>query len=121
VKFLVDMPLPPSLAQRLSAQGHDAIHAVDRGMDRASDDELMEFAINDGPTIVTADLDYPRLLALTDATRPSLILFRGGDWSEAAVIARMAQVFDSLSETDIQQSLLVIERNRARRRRLPIR
>ena len=33
-------------------------------------------------TVVTTDLDYPRLLALTGAEGPSLILFRGGDWSE---------------------------------------
>jgi predicted nuclease of predicted toxin-antitoxin system len=120
VKFLIDMPLPPTLARWLQGEGHDAVHAVDLGMERALDRELIERAINDGRTIITADLDYPRLLALTGATGPSLILFRGGDWSEAAVIARIAQVLDGLTEQDIEQGLLVIDRNRVRRRRLPI-
>jgi len=30
-------------------------------------------------TVVTADLDYPRLLALAGAAGPGRILFRGGD------------------------------------------
>jgi predicted nuclease of predicted toxin-antitoxin system len=89
VKFLIDMPLSPTLAQWLQAQGYDAVHAVDLGMERAADSELMERAINDGRTIVTADLDYPRLLALASATGPSLMLLRRGDWSEAEVIARI--------------------------------
>ena len=114
------MPLSPTLARWLEAQHHDAVHAVDLGLERASDTELMEHATDDGRIIVTADLDYPRLLALTGAAGPCLILFRGGDWSQTAVIARMAQVLDGLKEQDIEQSLLVIDRNRIRRRRLPI-
>jgi hypothetical protein len=45
--------------------------------------------------VVTADLDYPRLLALAGVERPSLILFRGGDWSEHDVTARMQEFFTS--------------------------
>jgi predicted nuclease of predicted toxin-antitoxin system len=71
-------------------------------------------------TFVTADLDYPRLLALTGATGPSLTLFRGGDWSEAEVTARMSAVLADLTEVDLARSILVVERNRLRRRRLPI-
>lgn len=49
-----------------------------------------------------------------------MILFRDGDWSEADVIARMADALAALAEVDIQQSIIVIERGRIRRRRLPI-
>jgi predicted nuclease of predicted toxin-antitoxin system len=120
VKFLVDMPLPPALAQWLQAHGHDAAHAAALGLERAADGAIMQRAMADSRTIITADLDYPRLLALAEAIGPSLILFRGGDWSEAAAINRIAQVLDSLEERDIVQSILVIDRNRVRRRRLPI-
>jgi predicted nuclease of predicted toxin-antitoxin system len=104
----------------LQAQGHDAVHAAAIGLERAADSTIMERATADRRTIVTADLDYPRLLALTEAIGPSLILFRGGDWSDATAIDRMAQLLDSLTERDIVQSILVIDRNRVRRRRLPI-
>jgi predicted nuclease of predicted toxin-antitoxin system len=81
VRFLVDMPLSPTLAASLRVQGHDAVHAADLNLDRASDSDIVSFAKRDGRTIVTADLDYPRLLALAQADSPSLILFRGGNWT----------------------------------------
>jgi hypothetical protein len=67
-----------------------------------------------------ADLDYPLLLALAQTTEPSLILFRHGNWSEADVVARLSEVLAGLSEQDIAQSILVVDRDRVRRRRLPI-
>jgi len=120
VKFLVDMPLSPGLARWLATQGHDAVHASALGLDRAPDTEILVHAARDNRAVVTADLDYPRLLALAEAACPGLILFRGGDWSETDLIARMQQLLDKLSESDIARSILVIERGRVRRRRLPI-
>ena len=120
MKFLVDMPLPPGLAYWLATRGHDAVHASTSGMDRAADTEILGCARQDGRTVITADLDYPRLLALAGAAGPSLILFRGGDWSGGELIARMQQVLDGLGESDITRSIIVVDRGRVRRRRLPI-
>ena len=114
------MPLSPALARWLVARGHDAVHAFDLGLDRAADTEILTRATQDARTVVTADLDYPRLLALAGAAGPSLMLFRGGDWSEADVLARMRQVLDGLGEGDIARSIIVVDRIRVRRRRLPI-
>ena len=80
----------------------------------------MTRAKQEARTIVTADLDYPRLLALARVTEPSLILFRDGDWSEADVTARMRDILRALAEADIAQSIIVVDRYRVRRRRLPI-
>jgi predicted nuclease of predicted toxin-antitoxin system len=114
------MPLPPNLAHWLATQGHDGVHASALGLDRAADAEILTRAAQEGRTVVTADLDYPRLLALAGATGPSLILFRGGDWSEADVLVRMQQVLDGLRESEITRSIIVVDRTRVRRRRLPI-
>lgn len=90
-------------------------------MGRAADTDIMERAAVEGRTVVTADLDYPRLLAISGAAAPSPILFRGGDWSDEAVILRVGQLLEGLEAEDITQSIFVVERNRLRRRRLPIR
>jgi hypothetical protein len=47
--------------------------------------------------VVNGDLDYPRQLALAGAAGPSLILFRGGEWSGADVIAQMQQILGGLA------------------------
>ena len=74
----------------------------------------------EGRTIITADLDYPHLLAMAQATQPSPILFRDGNWSDAEIVTRMAHVLVSLIETDIAQSIIVVERDRVRKRPLPL-
>jgi predicted nuclease of predicted toxin-antitoxin system len=120
VKFLVDMPLSPSLAAWLREQNHDAVHAIELKLDRAPDIDILARAKSEGRTVVTVDLDYPRLLVLAQDTSPSLILFRDGDWSDADVIARMQEILPVLTPADIEHAIIVVERDRLRRRRLPI-
>src|SRR5262245_39129825 len=114
------MPLSPALAAWLREQGHDDVHALEMGLQHAPDVEIMMRAKQEVRTIVTADFDYPRLLALARTTEPSLILFRDGNWSEAGVVTRLHEVLQTLSDDDIAQSIIVIDRDRVRRRRLPI-
>lgn len=114
------MPLSPALARWLQANGHDAVHASAIDLNQARDADIISQASSEARTIITADLEYPRLLALARATGPSLILFRGGDWGETDIVSRMAELLATLSETDIEGSILVVERDRIRRRRLPI-
>lgn len=59
MKFLVDMPLSPALARWLMKLNHDAVHASDLALSRATDAEIIARAKEDARTIVTADLDYP--------------------------------------------------------------
>ena len=85
MKFLVDMPLSPRLVEWLNEQGHPSMHAVEAGLAQASDEHVLEYARSQGQIIITADLDYPRLLALTGEATPGIILFRGGDYSERSI------------------------------------
>lgn len=121
MKFLVDMPLSPDLAAWLRRRGHDARHATELGLERSADTEILGIARDQGRTIVTADLDYPRLLATAELINPGVILFRDGNWSDREIVGRMAEVLDAQSEADIAQSIIVVNRDRIRRRKLPIR
>lgn len=120
MKFLVDMPLSPSLAAWLREQKHDAVHAIELKLDRVPDIEILAYAKREGRIVVTVDLDYPRLLVLAQDTSPGLILFRDGDWSDIGVVARMREILPLLTSGDIEHAIIVVERDRLRRRRLPI-
>lgn len=106
MNFLVDMPLSPGLATWLRGQGHDAVHATEIGLAQAPDTEILACAEQGSRTIITADLDYPRLLALLHTIEPSLIVFRDGNWADAEVVARMSELLQSLAPADIAQVLL---------------
>jgi predicted nuclease of predicted toxin-antitoxin system len=120
MRFLVDMPLSPELAAWLVRQGHDAVHALKMGLDYALDATILERARNEQRVVVTADLDYPRLLALTQAEGPGLILFRGGNYSEQETIERLKRALETIPNGELPNSIIVIEKGRIRRRRLPI-
>jgi predicted nuclease of predicted toxin-antitoxin system len=120
VRFLVDMPLSPALAAWLAEQGHDAVHALNLAMDRSPDAAIIQRARREQRVVITADLDYPRLLALERADGPGLILFRGGNYSEREALHRLQAALASVPEEELPQSIVVIEKQRIRRRRLPV-
>jgi predicted nuclease of predicted toxin-antitoxin system len=116
----MDMPLSPELAIWLVQQGHDAVHAVDVGLAGAADEVILERARREQRVVVTADLDYPRLLALTRAEGPGLILFRGGNYSEQEAVDRLRRTLETIPDEELPNSIIVIEKGRIRRRRLPL-
>ncbi len=120
MKFLIDMPLSPQLAEWLRQQGHDAFHALERGLDRAADSIILEIARREQRVVITADLDYPRLLAASRADGPGLVLFRGGNYSEQESLARLARALEVIPEEELPRSLVVIDKERIRRRWLPV-
>jgi predicted nuclease of predicted toxin-antitoxin system len=120
VKFLVDMPLSPDLAQWLRADGHDAVHAEELSMNRTPDSEILQAAARSGRVVITADLDFPRLLAELGSTGPGLILLRGGNYSEAESQECVRRVLMSVAHAELPGSIVVVDRERIRRRRLPI-
>jgi len=120
MKFLIDMPLSPALAPWLSHQGHDAVHAVQVGLNQAPDDVILKRARSEQRIIITADLDFPRLLALAQVESPGLILFRGGNYNEQEAVERLTRVLAIIPNAELINSIVVIEKGRIRRRRLPI-
>jgi predicted nuclease of predicted toxin-antitoxin system len=114
------MPLPPSLADWLRDRGHEAVHASGMGMALAQDELILKRAADEHRVVVTADLDFPRLIALAESDGPGLILFRAGIWSEHEIVARMDDALAVIPEGELPSSIVVIERTKIHRRRLPI-
>lgn len=115
------MPLSPSLTKSLAEKGQDAVHVHQVALDRSSDEAIMEYARAEQRVVITADLDYPRILALTQAGGPGLILFRGGNYNERETSDRLARALEAVPMDELPTSIVVIEKGRIRRRRLPLR
>ena len=113
------MPVTPDAVSHLQAAGRDAIHASSVGLAQATDREIIEIARRDGRVVVTADLDYPRLVLLSDAGGPGIVLFRGGSYSDSQMLALLDRVLAEASRLDLEHSVTVVDRRRIRHRRLP--
>ena len=55
----------------------------DLALTQAADEIVLDSAIAQERVVVTADLDFPRLLSHLGASGPGLILLRGGNYSES--------------------------------------
>ena len=114
------MPVTPRAVNRLIAAGHQAVHAASIGLASARDAEILALAAAQGQIIVTADLDYPRLLAIQRAAAPGVILFRGGSYIDDDLLRLLDRVLAQSSPFDLEHSITVVDRARLRRHRLPI-
>lgn len=70
--------------------------------------------------VVTADLDFPRLLSIIKAAGPGLILLRGGNYSEVETRACVQRVLMQIAHEDLPRSILVVDRQKVRKRSLPL-
>ena len=120
MNFLIDMPVSPSLAEWLRTQGHQATHLSQIGMASASDIEIIKLARQKDSVIITADLDFPRLIALASDDSPALILFRGGNYKEEGMKKLLERILQVISPQDIKKSIVVVDKTRIRRITLPI-
>ena len=114
------MPVTPDAIEHLGRAGHEAVHAASIGLATATDRQIVETARSQGRIVVTADLDYPRLLALEHAHGPGVILFRGGSYSDREMLGLLDRVLATVPESELSRSITVVDRHRIRRRRLPI-
>jgi predicted nuclease of predicted toxin-antitoxin system len=120
MKFPVDMPVSFLLLQVLQAYGHEGIHAYQIGKDRASDSELLGIARLENRIIITADLDFPRLVALSLVEGPGLILFCGGNYSDSEMCDLLERVLRKVPPEDMEGSICVVDKRRIRITRLPL-
>lgn len=63
--IVLDMNLPPSWVEFLSRHGIEAVHWTDVGDIRASDADIMRWAVENEHVVFTHDLDFSTLLAVT--------------------------------------------------------
>jgi predicted nuclease of predicted toxin-antitoxin system len=121
MKALLDMPVSRSLLGVLKAHGHSGVHAHEIGLDRAADRKLLAVARRENRIVITADLDFPRLLALSAAEGPGLILFRGGNYSDVEMCDLLERVLTKVPPETLQVSICVVDRRQIRYTRLPLR
>src|SRR5580765_4632843 len=60
----------------LNSQGHDATHLRDEGLQRLPNGEIFDKAIAESRVVVTFDLDFGEIVALSKGRKTGVILFR---------------------------------------------
>ena len=85
MRFLADMAISLSTVVWLRDQGHDVTHLREEGLQRADDQDVLEKARTEDRTLLTLDLDFGYLMAISGQNLPSIVMFRLGNESAEVV------------------------------------
>lgn len=121
MKILIDMNLSPEWVPFLNGHGFEASHWSETGDPRAQDSEIFEWAARGNHVIFTNDLDFSRILALTQGKGPSVIQVRTQDLlpeNLGPIVLKALQEYDGELQAG---ALIVIDERSLRVRILPIR
>lgn len=120
MKLLLDMNLSPRWVSHLNAAGHVTRHRSEVGPSTAPDSQIMTTARTSGEAIITNDLDFGTLLALTGDEGPSVVLLRAEVLTPEAIGPHLR---DCLTRFEMQLragALLVLDEFESKVRLLPI-
>ncbi len=73
MRFLADMGIARAVVRWLQEQGHDAVHLLDEGLQRLSDPEVFSKAAVENRVLLTFDLDFGEIVALSGGSQVSVV------------------------------------------------
>lgn len=76
MNFLADMGVSMSTISALRHLGHNATHLREQGLMRMEDPDIVAKARSEERIVLTFDLDFGEIMALSGNASPSVILFR---------------------------------------------
>ena len=121
MKILIDMNLSPEWVAAFQEHKIESVHWSTIGKANAKDSEIMDYARNHGYVVFTHDLDFGTLLALTQATSPSVIQVRSQNILPGSLAETLVRVLLQ-NETALENgALIVVDQSRERVRVLPLR
>lgn len=120
MKFLLDMGLAPGTAAFLRRLGHEAIHLHDEGLDDLPDPQILERARVEGFVLLTHDLDFPELVAASQAALPSLVVFRLRNMRPGNVESHLSKVLEQSRDALERGAVVSVTEGVIRIRFLPL-
>jgi predicted nuclease of predicted toxin-antitoxin system len=120
MRFLADMGVDVRIVDWLRRHGHDATHVRDEGLHRSPNGEIFEKAAAEDRVVLTFDLDFGEIAALTKGRKASVVLFRLHNTRTPHVMDRLAAVLGDCAEVLQRGAVVVVEESRHRVRFMPI-
>jgi predicted nuclease of predicted toxin-antitoxin system len=120
VRFLADMGVSQGVVDWLRAEGHDATHLREQGLQRMPNGDIFEKAATEGRVVLTFDLDFGEIVALLGENKASVVLFRLHNTRTQHVIDRLQTVLHESGQALVEGAIVVVAEGGHRVRRLPI-
>ena len=119
MRFLADMGVDLQIVQWLRQNADDAVHLRDQGLHKLPDSKIFDKAFSENRVILTFDLDFGEIVALSGGRIVSVILFRLHNTRTLHVLHRLQSALALRQELE-KGAVIVVEETRCRVRSLPI-
>jgi len=120
MQFLADMGVSMRVVDWLRQQGHDASHLREQGLHRLPDNDIFAKTLNEQRILLTYDLDFAEIVALSGRQRVSVIVFRLSNTRSAHAIERLEHVLNESAAALENGAMISVQEHRHRVRLLPI-
>jgi predicted nuclease of predicted toxin-antitoxin system len=121
MNLLVDMNLSPRWVEVLRTNGIEAVHWSSVGNVRATDREIMAYAVQHQRVVLTHDLDFGAILAASNLVAPSVVQIRSGNTDPDVIAAPLLAALRQLAPELAVGALVTVDATRSRVRVLPLR
>ena len=120
MKILIDMNLTPQWVNFLTENNIESIHWSSIGPSDAPDTVIIQYAKTHDFTVLTNDLDFGFILAITHGIKPSIIQMRTGALGPDRIGSIVVNVIDLLIADIDQGALVTIDQHKTRVTLLPL-
>ncbi len=120
MRFVLDMNVRTEWVEGLRAAGLEVVHWSEVDDIRATDSSILAWAKEHGYSIITRDLDFPQILAITQAAGPSVIVLRTPGSRPGPYVAQVAAAITRLMPYLEDGAIVSIDSFRHRVRLLPL-
>jgi predicted nuclease of predicted toxin-antitoxin system len=118
LKFLIDEDMPRSTAEKLKTIGFEVLDVRDCGLRGKSDDAIFNFAQDEGAIILTADMGFGNILEYPIGSYAGIVIAHfPNEMSTTEINDQIILAFNSLTENDFEENLIILEPGKIRIRR----
>ncbi len=121
LRLLADVHISPVTIADLKSQGYDIVRSTDLLPATAADIEILELARAERRVVLTQDLDFSMLVALSSYGLPSLVTLRLSSAKPDIVTQKLIEVLPMVEAELMKGSAVTISDDSVRTRQLPIR
>lgn len=120
MKFLADMGISQSTVRWLRENGYDAVHLREENLHKISDAEIIEKGRRENRIILTCDLHFSYIMAVSKRVCPSVITFRLDDESPNNINNKLKSILNESRVALETGAIISVEETKYRVRLLPI-
>lgn len=121
IRLLADVHISPKTVADLQKQGYEIMRSSEFLTANAPDINILEFARTENWVVLTQDLDFSMLVALSRYSQPSLITLRLSSAKPDTVTKKLLDVLPQIEEALQEGSAITIQDESIRVRKLPVR